>query len=1339
MAVLDVKDIARKRNTITSKIKAIRKKAEDHGTTPLSVENVEIHLQSIQDYIQDANDLHNQILEECTDDSLIDAHIEMVVNHEEQANEVKALLFAIKSKLQPKVDPATSAKITELKRKRDLIYTNLTAMQTRVNDHATNPISLEFAECDLAKLQQLEVTADNVMFEILSLISSSHVAQETANQQKIAVIVREIQASLSLIIKEALPKSASTGGSVDNSNGHIRLPVIQLPSFDGKYENWTSFKDMFTATVDSNASLSGAQKLQYLNASLKGEAAMLIKAMQITDDNYNQAWVTVNERYENKREILGALMNRVFEQPIATKESASELQRLLDTTTECKSSLKVLGRPMSDDTYVHLVNRKLDPETRRRWVMSLTINEIPDFKKLSDFLKQTIRGLQADSTSSSSSTQSSSRGQSFYNKSKFSNSGGKKFTHQASASASFSCLLCKGDHPLHKCAKFLNMDPGKRVNVAKEHSLCANCLRRGHSSHQCKNKFKCRKCNRAHHTLLHMDQPQSTDSGSHHEASTVSVVTSNYAGGTQEVRVLLATAVVDIMDNRGFMHQCRVLLDGGSETSLISENCIARLGLSRKASNVIVKGIGNSNSTPARGQVSMSLYSRVKKVKIEVDALILPKVTGRIPSVKFTTRNWPHIQGLQLADQTYHTPGPIDVLLGADQVAAVFEAGKRSGQRNTPTALETIFGWVLMGRVASESTTEVRIHHCQVEQILQKFWEVEDMPKVKHYTKEEKACEEHFVKTVSRKPDGRYVVRLPTKDCISKLGESRNTALKRLQQVQRRLEIDPDRKKQYSKFMQEFIDLGHMRAAKPSDNRPGPVYYLPHHCVVKDSSTTTKLRVVFDGSAKSTSGLSLNDCLMVGPTVQDDLYVLLIRFRIHLVALKADIVKMYRQFEVAEADQNLQRILWTADDGRVSEFIILVAVYGTAAAPFLATRCLKKLAEDEEENYPVASKVLDKQFYVDDLMGGESSTATAIHLQQQLTAIIKAGAMELTKWASNSEEVMATIPASSRESLEALTLDSDHHSGVIKALGVCWHPKSDEFSFRGFKLQPHRKLTKRIMLSELARVFDPLGLLSPFTIGAKILFQELWKEKLEWDTDLRPDLREKWNNYIQDLEIISTIRIPRCLITSTPEFVELHGFCDGSQSAYGAVIYYKSKMPDGSTTVRLITSKSKVAPVKTISVPKLELCGAVMLAKLITTVKEAIEFRGSMLLWSDSETVLKWLAKDASRWKTFTANRVAQIHELTNTEDWRYVNTLENPADKVTRGISALELQNCKLWWSGPDWLEGDEYPTKAFSGNDAAAEEERGVKTLKVVTEHTLSLWNRYSSFKILRRDTAT
>ncbi|XP_054708437.1 uncharacterized protein LOC129218237 [Uloborus diversus] len=618
-----------------------------------------------------------------------------------------------------------------------------------------------------------------------------------------------------------------------------------------------------------------------------------------------------------------------------------------------------------------------------------------------------------------------------------------------------------------------------------------------------------------------------------------------------------------------------------------------------------------------------------------------------------------------------------------------------SGQTKVPgqslVALESIFGWVILGKTESKSNSKsqtVISNHASfeynaIEYELDKFWKLEEISETNPYTEEEAACENHFKQTFSRDSTGRFVVKLPFRETIDELGSSRDIAVHRLQQIERRFVKNQSLSKHYHKFMQDYQDLKHMELI-PDNEIDIPAtssFYLPHHSV--PNKTGDKFRVVFDGSAKSSSGISLNDNLMVGPQLQSDLTTLLLRFRTYKIAMTADIEKMYRQIILQDAD--FQRIVWRNSSLEpIQDFRLTRIAYGTASAPYLAVRCLQQLAVEEADRFPMASKVAIMDFYVDDLMSGAKSISEAIELQKQLMHMLSSAGFILRKWASNSEELINSIDSDLRCSKTALNIDSDE---TVKTLGVLWHPASDTFRFKVNTTPLESTLTKRTLLSTIARTFDPLGWLSPITIKSKIMMQKMWKYQVQWDENVPPDIAREWTELAEDTMSVKYVKIPRFLSTGDSNELKLFGFSDASEKAYAAVIYSCSTEENEKTNVQLVISKTRVAPLKTVSIPRLELCGALLLTKLMDFTCKALNTNiAHTQFYTDSNIVLSWLASHSSKWKTFVANRVAKIQNLSSPTQWFFVSSELNPADHASRGMSSSALLSSS-WFTGPSFL----------------------------------------------------
>ncbi|CAG7718239.1 unnamed protein product, partial [Allacma fusca] len=958
----------------------------------------------------------------------------------------------------------------------------------------------------------------------------------------------------------------------------VKLPDLPTPHFDGNLNDWMSFQDLFNCSINSNDSLSSSQKLQYLQNCLSKEAKNVIKHLPSTDANYNEAWKLLKARFDNKREIITAILRRLTSQPTMKDENGQGLRKLIDTTKECFQAMKVLNQPVEhwDSWLVFVVSEKLDSETHRHWILSIKPSTVPTFEELCDFLDQRCRAISESGTlkvKSSSNNHNNDR---------------RVSSHHGTVDAK--CRVCSESHLTFKCPTFHKQSITERRDTLKSRNLCFNCLASGHRTNTCPSTSTCKKCKKKHHTMVHYE-------GSTPEVSTLTTLHANHS------QVLLGTAVIQAQDRFGDLHPVRALLDSASEVSFVSERCVKKLALPTKFINLSIKGVSGTTIGSSTQVAQIKVISRIHEYSTTIEAYVMKKVTSRLPSSPVNPTKLTHIQGLKLADPFYYKPEDTDLLIGADLYSNLLRPTPvLVGPPGLPNAMDTIFGWVVTGKTHASKQTIVTSHHtnCRLESIMQKFWELESLPEESTLSSGE-ACEQHFQKTYRRLENGRYMVRLPFKESSPGLGSSRDMAIRRLLQVEKRLKSNPDLRNQYVDVLREYQQLGHMERV-PSDQlkESASTYYMPHHCVIKDSSTTTKVRVVFDASAKSSTGVSLNDKCMVGPRTQDDLIAILLRFRMWAVAITADVRKMYPQFLVHPDDCDLQRIVWRENStDPIEDWRMTGVTFGHTSAPYLATRSLNQLDIDEASNYPLAAEVTQRDTYVDDLMTGANSHAEARTLQDQLLKMFESAQLELRKWSSNESRILEHLPKEFRETQIPFIFDTD---STVKTLGLRWNPPTDSFSF-SLVLPSRRKVhTKSSLLSDISKIFDPLGWLSPITIRTKILFQSLWALKISWDEALPSNVVDEWNVYRNNLIAIEAIKIPRHVCTPDPTSFQILGICDASQRAYAAVVYLRTLRITGDSVVRLFTAKTRVAPVNQESIPRLELCGATLLVSLVHSV-----------------------------------------------------------------------------------------------------------------------------------------
>jgi len=452
------------------------------------------------------------------------------------------------------------------------------------------------------------------------------------------------------------------------------------------------------------------------------------------------------------------------------------------------------------------------------------------------------------------------------------------------------------------------------------------------------------------------------------------------------------------------------------------------------------------------------------------------------------------------------------------------------------------------------------------------------------------------------------------------------------------------------------------------------------------------------------------------------LLYILARFRTYNYVLSADIEKMYRQILVTKNHRSYQRVLWRANSTQpIQNYQLNTLTYGTVPASYLATACLEKLAEVEYENYPDACLSIVRNFYMDDYLGGAMNKSEALKLRDDLTAIMKNAGLVLRKWMSNDSDLIADVQCTSG----GVRAVGDTRS--TKILGLNWNSDNDVLLYTVRQIDDKLITTKRKILSEIATIFDPLGLLGPVIVNAKLIMQNLWQVKAGWDDPLPESIQNEWLKCRDDLSQLNEISIPRKITCDgiNIEF-QVHGFADASLKAYGACLYLRSTDLAGKNVVNLICAKSKVAPLKVISLPRLELCAALLLARLAGRVIPKLNLPISQRrFWSDSKVTLAWISSPSTRWKTFVAHRVGEVQDLTLFSEWAHVSTLDNPADLISRGCEAKRIKGNAMWWHGPTWLseESTAWPVIVKSKEYTEADTNIPEAKDKTTTEETCSL----------------
>ncbi|XP_015119016.1 uncharacterized protein LOC107042471 [Diachasma alloeum] len=639
--------------------------------------------------------------------------------------------------------------------------------------------------------------------------------------------------------------------------------------------------------------------------------------------------------------------------------------------------------------------------------------------------------------------------------------------------------------------------------------------------------------------------------------------------GTQQIAthlVVLATARVNVLNHHGQSTSARILIDQGSEISLV------------------IIGIGETSSRSTRGVVKRAFQPRHNPaVRIIVEAHILSTLTAKIPPFACESTILLQLWELQRADPHFLRPGAVDIIIGADTYGRIIGETIIRFKETKLIAQQTTFGWVVSGPVfcincSEKSSLKVTTQTAnqQLLELLKKFWVQEELPNTPSsaLSKAEAECEQHLIETHQRDSTGRYIMRLPFKSSPAALGDTASTASIRLEKTIRRSLVDPDAHTLYKKFIEAYEALDHMQRAPPAPEQR-QTYYLPHHGVLRPDSTTTKLRVVFDASHRSSSG-----------------------------------VPYFIQ------NRNYKLTALTYSSGCIDM---------VCCAPWLSLRVLKQLAIDEGHRFPLALPTFIKRRYVDDIYEGAQTEHQLEEIIKQLIDLCMADGMQ--KWCCKVPKVLERLELSSGSAPII-----EFEESTVKVWGLCSQANSDTFHYKAKNFNGDT-ITLRVILSQITQIYDPLGLIALVIITAKILIQELWLLKLNRNDPLPEDYKGRWKSFREQLQHLSSLTILRWLhLTPNTTEIHLHGFADASNLAMGASVYLRTSSKTTGTTVTLVCAKTKVATLKKQTVPRLELMAAVMVTDLVSYVKRILDLDNLEIhLWSNSLVAITWINGEASR------------------------------------------------------------------------------------------------------------
>ncbi|XP_032416936.1 uncharacterized protein LOC116718815 [Xiphophorus hellerii] len=779
------------------------------------------------------------------------------------------------------------------------------------------------------------------------------------------------------------------------------------------------------------------------------------------------------------------------------------------------------------------------------------------------------------------------------------------------------------------------------------------------------------------------------------------------------------------------------ILDDQSNRSLARSSVFDAFSITRKSYPYMLKTCAGTEEVMGRRAHNFIVESVDCQSHLLLETLIecdmLPDNRNEIPTPE-AAQHHSHLQDIAAEIPKLDPDASISLLIGRDVVQAHKVIDQRNGPLNAPFAQRLALGWVIVGDVCLGGAhkpdyanvfktnfldngrpshflpcmnaiqvaegfdfpvpqkvsfcTSTKTKWSDVTDIGEAIFQQTSSDEKPGFSQEERAFLQIMNKAVFQDSSNSWVAPLPFRSPRPCLPNNRQQATQRLTSVHHILNKRPKMKEHFLQFMQTILDNGHAELAPPLKEQE-ECWYLPFFGVYHPRKLD-QIRIVFDSSARH-DGLSLNDVLLTGPNLNNSLLGVLMRLREERVAVAADIKQMFHCFVVREDHRNFLRFLWHENNDMeqpIVEYRMTVHVFGNSPSPAVATYGLRRASEDQEKQDNTTRHLVERHFYVDDGLASFSSSDEAISVVKNAQQTLATSNLKLHKIASNDIDVMKAFPKEDlAKDLKDLNLGTDPPP-MQSSLGISWDINTDEFTFQ--VSNEEKPYTRRGVLSTVNSLYDPLGFAAPVSIQGRALLRELSTETINWDDPLPERKLQEWSAWRNSLKHLEQVRIPRqytSLSFHNATNRELCMFCDASTKAIAAVAYVKISDAEGKSELGFMFGKAKLAPQKEVTIPRLELCAAVLAIEIADMIAEEIDVPfHSTKFFTDSKVVLGYIQNESRRFYVYVCNRVQRIRKSSNPDQWNYIPTELNPADIASRSIPAQALENSK-WLTGPDFL----------------------------------------------------
>ncbi|UYV64449.1 hypothetical protein LAZ67_3000757 [Cordylochernes scorpioides] len=1231
--------------------------------------------------------------------------------------------------------------ILRLKKKRAVNRSYLTKTCNKIESGLDTLMRIELEEL----LEQLNESFNElkvVDHEIETLLETDDLEKELQGVEE----YREKYITWRFRANKKIRQSDFQGENIPNSNSRIdenemrhyvpscttvKLPKLMISKFYGNFSEWLTFWNSFDAAIHQNNSLNPIDKFNYLKSHLGGTALNTVEGFALSADNYEKAIKLLKDRFGREDILISRHMNNLLSmRPLKTSSDVRTFRELFDNLSVHIRSLESLN--VSIDVYgqllcpiiIKLLPADLNLELNKELPTGYVINDLITFlerqltAREKSFRNEIGTGNESTSKPNLVNKHPKTR---FYNEKPIATAS----ELLNSVHKSNECVFCgKDNHGSPKCDFAANISLNEKRSLMKKKGVCYKCLRPSHLSKFCRNVVRCSICNMSSHldvmcTKLILDRGGSSKSPTVQDETLANLSTSP--------DVLLPTLRVTLKGNRT-EKTARAIIDTGSQRSYILHSTAMEMEYEQSRREFFRHSLfgGSSTDVVEHEVYTIHLSDINNSYRCEFEALGQPLICGSIPPV--CPRSL--LEGSEELDVSDLMRDRIEVLIGADIAGRLLTDDQRRISSGL-VAIRTKLGWTVMGKIPPTEVRDDISSLCVTTLLsldLENLWKldaigVSDAEVEKKTQSLQAEMEEHFAHTTTRDIEGRYEVALPWVQDKERIPSNKDLAENQLRSVRRKLEEVGDMK-EYGQIFEEWMKQGIIEYAR--EDKLDGVHYLPHRPVYKRNSQTSRIRPVFNASARKRGKLSLNDCLDKGPNLIEIIPRLLNKFRKYEVGVSSDIEKAFLQIGIKEEDRDYLRFLWHTEDGRLITYRHKRVVFGITTSPYLLKATLSLHLDKAPEHLKITAEQLKSSFYVDNCLSSFQNVEETEKFVKESTELLSTACFNLRDWVSNVTD-FSLMNQLNKE---------------VNILGITWNTDRDTLTIGLEDFELIGPTTKRKVLSIASKIFDPLGVACPVTLIPKLILQETWIQKLTWDEVLPGCLVQRFWKWFSKLKHLPNIEIPRwlCFKDSYVEKTTLHIFCDASQFAYATCIFLRIEKEDR-VDIQLIQARTRVAPLKKLTIPRLELLACLIGARLAANVIQDLEFEEiPRFYWTDSTNALCWIQRE-DNWAAFVMNRVKEIHNLSSPESWRHIPGRLNPADLPSRGCSAESLKETR-WWEGPAWLKvsQEEWPKSTIIPDLEIVYSERRKTILNTLctTRENENLFGRYSHFLRIVRITA-